>query len=374
MKGIKKEQGKWKIKVTKTINGKRVYRRATASTKAEAERTRDRLQSELEALATPTVDEPPTNTLFSWSVVWMKKKQMHRKASTLKTYREALVNHILPEVGHVPLEEFSRSMMDDFARTIERKTMSNGEPYSIATVKGWWRITKIMVQDAHAEGLLESDPMYRVQSPETQRVHIEAGPKREQEVLDVHDLRTLCAAVRDLHPHRYAEVATLAWTGMRPGEMYALEWSDIDFDRQEIRISKSVWNGIVGVPKTTHPRRVPMNDVVADALREQELVERDFETELVFPSNTGTYRGQWSLTKIFRAVERNTDIGIKIGCQVIRRSFNTMLRTNGTHDNVIRAIMGHATPSMTYRYDGVPNEDKLAAVALASGSVETEQN
>ena len=39
-------------------------------------------------------------------------------------------------------------------------------------------------------------------------------------------------------------------TGMRPGEIIALKWDDIDFENKSINVNKTIINGKEGLPKT----------------------------------------------------------------------------------------------------------------------------
>jgi integrase len=48
----------------------------------------------------------------------------------------------------------------------------------------------------------------------------------------------------------------------------ALEWTDIDFTRQQLQVQRSEWKGKVTVPKGGRSRRVPMTNRLAGALRD----------------------------------------------------------------------------------------------------------
>lgn len=66
-------------------------------------------------------------------------------------------------------------------------------------------------------------------------------------------------------------VTVAAWTGLRPGEMCALKWENVDWQNLKIRVDRHVGNrsveGILGPPKHNRGRGVRMAPVVADALR-----------------------------------------------------------------------------------------------------------
>lgn len=59
---------------------------------------------------------------------------------------------------------------------------------------------------------------------------------------------------------------TAAFTGLRRGELIALRWRDVHFDRSAIRVSGSYANGKLTTPKSGHGRVVPMVSEVAEVL------------------------------------------------------------------------------------------------------------
>ncbi len=59
-----------------------------------------------------------------------------------------------------------------------------------------------------------------------------------------------------------------AVTGLRRSEPLALKWEDIDFDRLQINVRRSIYRNVVGNCKTEASRKpVPMDPVVATDLR-----------------------------------------------------------------------------------------------------------
>src|SRR5215472_15778867 len=80
----------------------------------------------------------------------------------------------------------------------------------------------------------------------------------------------------------------LIFTGLRPNEALALKWNDIDFDREVIRVRRSInrFEG-VGLPKTaSSEREVDMLPNVRAALQEQRALSQ-LRSDFVFPSETG---------------------------------------------------------------------------------------
>jgi len=192
--------------------------------------------------------------------------------------------------------------------------------------------------------------------------------RREQRTLTDEELAGLVDACREEYPQRYAEVATLGYTGVRAGELYALEWDDIDLARGRIVISTSVWRGKhVTSTKTQDPRRVAAPDLVIEALekhRERLMREQHpgLEQGLVFPADGGGYRLPQSIGKTLRSLEDDVESDVHLTPQVLRRTYNNLLRKAQVDRVVLREQMGHTDEPMTERYSSVDFEEKRNAV------------
>lgn len=352
-------------------DGKQVHRQKTMpkdATLAEAIEVREAIKSQIRNPEPPR--EERISTLSDYSELWLKQKARKLKPSTTNRYQHALGKRILPQLGHIPLERLSRQDILDWvhwASTVER-TSDDGESarrYSTATVRGWWSVLCTLVRDAEADGLLDRDLTYRIDSPETDVRNV-----REQRTLSAEQLYELVEAARERYPTRYAEIAFLGYTGVRVGEAYALTWSDVDLGRGRAEIAKSVWRGeVVTTTKTGDPRVVPLPGLVVEALdQHHDRLMREqhpgFEAGLVFPSNDGNHRIPQSLQTNFEVLtsEEWLDLDIHVTPQVLRRSYNTILRKAKVDRIVLREMMGHADEKMTELYSSVDFDEKKAAI------------
>jgi integrase len=67
-------------------------------------------------------------------------------------------------------------------------------------------------------------------------------------------------------PQMKALLIFAAYSGMRPGELFALEWPDIDFDAMRIHVSRRVYKGRVGLPKSNKVRTIALTPPARDAI------------------------------------------------------------------------------------------------------------
>lgn len=78
--------------------------------------------------------------------------------------------------------------------------------------------------------------------------------RRDLDPLTIEDVDRLEAIAREVHgdygPLFGALFKAGAYTGLRPGELFGLEWRDIDFDQGRVRVRRAVSGGRLGQPKT----------------------------------------------------------------------------------------------------------------------------
>ena len=122
----------------------------------------------------------------------------------------------------------------------------------------------------------------------------------------------------------------MAMTEMRAGEVYGLQWEDLDPAAGVIHVRRSASHGYVSLTKTGDPREVPLPELLRDLLRDHrrhlvEVQHRGLQSGIVFPADHGGHRIPQSLHKATKEVARQAGIDIRVGPQVLRRTFNTLM-------------------------------------------------
>lgn len=356
-----KPNGRYLVRTTAVDpeTGKLRQVRRTVDTLTEARDVRDEIKEEIHQ--TPAGGE--LTTLGDYAERWLASKASEIKPSTLRNYTDALAAYILPELGHLSAGEVDRHSMLRWISWAERQRQDDGSRFAHDTVGGWWRVLKVLIRDAIADGVIEGNPLSRVRGPKGDR-----APKRELRTLSAEQLAELVRAAQRICPDRYAEIVTLAYTGMRAGELYALRWEDVDHRAGKINVCQAVYRAKVGTTKTGAAREVPLPRVVSEAIEEhrREMMRSQhpgLALGVVFPSTAGTYRTSSSLHKPLALAAEMASIDVRVTPQVLRRTLNTLLVAAGVDRIVIRANMGHSSEEMTERYAGVPLAQKAAALA-----------
>ena len=145
------------------------------------------------------------------------------------------------------------------------------------------------------------------------------------------------------------------YTGMRRGEMFRLQWGDVDFERGFILLRD---------PKGGKSQKIPMNVEARKVLQGAPNV-----SSYVFP---GRYGGRLtniygSVNKIKKAAGLPDDFRVLHG---LRHVYATMLASSGQVDMyTLQKLMTHKSPQMTQRYAHLRDDALKQASDLAGGII-----
>lgn len=144
-------------------------------------------------------------------------------------------------------------------------------------------------------------------------------------------------------------------TGMRRGEILALRWKYIDFDRQLLTVEGST-------AKTRQTRHVFLNEEAMTVLSQWR--EQSLDGELVFPMHTG-FRTAW------KSLLRRAEIE-QFRWHDLRHHFASSLVQIGVPLNTVRDLLGHASVAMSLRYAHLaPDQRREAGTRLAAKRTRT---
>jgi integrase len=317
---------------------------------------RDRLHAERRGAVTRT------RVTFAEAVEeWLRYVEQDRdcKPSTLVDYR-SVVRRLLPEFGELRLDQITPERIEAWRSGLgadRDRPLSNRTRNKSLTILG---------------GILER----------ARKVHrLPTNPARDVEKLrerwdatrfDFYSPEEVAALVRAAASEQDAAIyLTAAFTGLRRGELIALRWRDVDFDRSAIRVSASFANRQLTTPKSGHGRAVPMVPQVAEVLAK--LSQREYATaddDLVFPGDFGTYLDGSALRRRFVAAQQRAGLR-PIRFHDLRHTFGTLAVRGAESIVELQAWLGHAEVRTTMRYTHYREQKDAAerlAAAFGSGS------
>lgn len=239
------------------------------------------------------------------------------------------------------------------------------------TIVKYHRILSSILTTAVQWQVIPSNPCGRVKPP-----HVEY---KEAPVLDEIQLDNLINCL-DNEPLKYKTIVMLVlYTGMRRGELCGLNWSDIDFDRSVVHITKALLytpeNGLFeDTPKTRQSHRavsIPQEMIILLKQWKIEQCKQKFllgdqwkNSEKVFTSNDGDLMRPDSLTAWFqRFIKRNNLPNAHL--HTLRHISATLLIAGGVDVATVSNRLGHANKSTTLNiYTHAIKSDAAAANLL----------
>lgn len=149
------------------------------------------------------------------------------------------------------------------------------------------------------------------------------------------------------------------YSGCRRGEALALKWGDIDFDKKEVHITKSVYytpEPTIKKPKSDAGNR---SVVLLDRLAAVLLPLKGPGDVLLF-SNNGNYHNNSAVDKLMQKYYNETGIHVTPHC--LRHGFATMLFEAGIDVKTAQYFLGHAQASTTLDiYTHLREQQKIKA-------------
>lgn len=166
------------------------------------------------------------------------------------------------------------------------------------------------------------------------------GPGRKHMApLTVHEVQRLAVIAEDAHGLG-AFVTFTAYTGMRVGEVFALQWDDIDFERNRVSVKRRLYRSNIDLPKSGKTREIVLLPEARDA-----LLGMDRSTDWVFEGKRGGRLSQSKVTYYWQKIEG--DFGRKVNRHELRHFCGHHLyRTLGYRADVVAAQLTHSSPRL----------------------------
>ena len=280
---------------------------------------------------------------------WLTTYRHTMAESTEETAAGLIRNHLTPYFGGRDLRLIRDTDLIEFAG----KLMEAGKSEKL-TANALSILRRVCTLHVEA-GLLDSNPAKgakRIVSTVARRYKTEV-PRVDSWTF--RESRKLLEIAEAKEKTIYPAVLALLHTGMRRGEMLALRWEDVDFDRSRITIRRAKVRGKITVPKSGKAREVPLSPELADVLRDM-AETRHHREGLTDPGWVfRTASGQQHMERNFnRSFTRLTTAAAKKGVQPLhlhccRHTFATLALESGRNIKWVAEILGHSDPTITLR-------------------------
>lgn len=279
-------------------------------------------------------------SLREFSERWMiEYAATNNSLSEQRHKRGALRNHILPLLGDLRIDRVRTADIERFkAALIKRGLCAKSINNYLVTLQTCLRI-------AREWEVVESVPLVRM-LPRTPPPYRHLSPEQVERLVASSPYELIADMIK-----------VAAHTGLRFGELIALDWSDVSFEDNMIVVQRNEVLGVVQTPKSHKIRHVPMSSPVR-----QTLHRRRSQSGRVFLREGQRIRQGWALKQLALACEV---AGIpRIGWHALRHTFASELARRGAPIVAIKDLLGHSTIDMTMRYAHLSQSALHAAIGL----------
>jgi len=344
--------GTWwaRITVGKDENGKQKRKAFYGKTRNEV---KNKLTEALNAVNNDTYIEPSSMTVAQWMDIWLveyKKRSLKPNSYRLLCY--ASNYHIKPSLGKYKIKDLRGDTAQKFINNLTDKGLS---PSSIKRI---YSTLFGALQRAVDNELITKNIAVKLILPNAQKRRTRAlTPEEQKRFTSI--VKNKCGG----------EVFILALaTGLRIGEILALTWDDVDFEKETLFVNKTLinfkdfdekdskWHNEVGTPKTkSSSRNMPLLPEIIKLLKNIKLEQLEKilklgsayeKNNLIFCNQLGGYLNSSNIRWKFRQVAKKADIE---GCSIhsLRHSFATRCLESGIELRVVQEFMGHSSIKMT---------------------------
>ncbi|MFB6355630.1 MAG: tyrosine-type recombinase/integrase [bacterium] len=250
--GKVKYQGRFDIPEELREEDERTTIYHTAETRDEAEKWLAEQNYNYHVLDQPEPNNDPFKELLH---DWLNHRKGDVKDSTLTNYRSHAHKHIVPEIGHIPLDKLSPAQIQSY---LDQKKVEGRLDVEEGGLSGSTRHEQYTVIKSALDWGVR---MQRIQSNPAEPVEAPTPDNPDKEFLDEQQMADLLTAIEDLHETMAPLYHLAVNTGMRSSELCGLRWSDVDLEESTLEVHQQLTmnaydgDGIQDV-KTKSSRRV----------------------------------------------------------------------------------------------------------------------
>ncbi|MCI0156385.1 site-specific integrase [Leifsonia shinshuensis] len=285
----------------------------------------------------------------SWSEKWIDSL-VQVKPSTLQGYVSITRGRLQPRWGSTPLNAITHS-------DIQSWISDENSRVGARTVGSYHRVFSMILKYAVRDGRLGRNPADGIRLP---RIRPKKHPYLTHAQL--HELAALCGS-------EGLVVLFLGYTGLRWGELAALECRNVDFTRRRVQVDRAVvelTDGqlVYGSPKNHQQRSVPFPSFPCDQLRA--LVASKKSRDLLFTSPYGRLLrvNNWKRKAFDKAADNHPDL-LRPTVHDLRHTAASLAISAGANVKAVQRMLGHASAAMTLDVYADLFDDDLDAVGDA---------
>ena len=346
----------------KNKNGEYIWKKFTAKTKSGAKRKKEEYDVKYCVASNSVMSKQFFGDyMHNWGEIYYKN------SVKFSTY-EGFLYTVSSRINNYPIGK-TQLININLNRIQQHVNELVADRYSRATIIKTIRNIKQCVEYGMSNGDIQNIDLSKIIIPKEERV---LKKKKDVTAFSLSDVDKISKeAIRTYSTgklyYRYGyEILFLLHTGLRIGEALALTWSDVDFKKKVLNVTKTSsyvlddsgdefkknkYQELICSPKTKNSiRRVYLNNAALNALycikeRNSEYVTK---TSRIFMSETGTPTCKRNISRCLSAITENCHTELQTSSvHVLRHTFATMYIIKGIPIAFISKQLGHAKESTT---------------------------
>lgn len=369
---FKEKSGRWRsvITVGRNANGSLKRKYFYGKTKKEVLDKMNDYKYKINNDLLPTDD---TITLLEYLNYWLFKYKINEvKPSTITRYEGIIRNYIKPyPIGKIKLKDIRAAAIQSLYNSLieEGKTSSS----NIGTIN---KVLKSAFTQAIKEGYMLRNYCQFVSIPKRHKNNdiVYLSLEEQQRFINA------CGGLRLEALFLFA-----LGTGLRIGELLALEWNDISFENANVIVNKSLrqekvfksdgsssYDTLIQSTKTESSNRiVPIPKNIILKLKEYKIAQNKkrlstgelyYESNLVFTTPIGTPINQSNLRKSYNRILDKANIN-RVKFHALRHTYATRLFEQNVQIKTVQVLLGHSDITTTMNiYTHVTEEVKSDAI------------
>ncbi|MDR0514577.1 MAG: site-specific integrase [Coriobacteriaceae bacterium] len=284
-----------------------------------------------------------------WLKTWLAGKKALVNAASYATYSMAVFNHLIPVLGRYRIGQITEGLVQEKVLWwLKEGRIKAVGGLSEKSVKDLLMIVRLSFCDA-CHSLKRNPGIWKIRFPQKE------WPKRLPVMLLADQRRLTEGILADLTASS-AGILLALHSGIRIGELCALQWKDLDLETNTMVISKTLQRVcvkqadgtsssevLVGGPKTpASARSIPLNSFICATL--SQLTGKAPEAYLI--TGTSAQREPRSYRSYFTRYLKRNNIP-HINFHGLRHTFATRLVEAGADVKTVSELLGHASVNTT---------------------------
>lgn len=328
----RRNNGSWRAQIS--IDGKRLG--FTADSRAECN---DWLRRTMDLIDHGMTFQSRNLSLREYLQDWFQVKKTTIKTKTAYDYERNINKYVIPSLGNIKLKDLTTYQVTRFYASLIEKEIGT------RTVHYTHGILRSALQDAVRAGIIARNPCIGAMLPRKSQ-------KEMQVLTEAQVTQFLIAAESSRYKALYHLAIT---TGMRFSELIGLKWTDIEWEKETIKVQRQLQylprKGYTFTePKTrSGTRSIKIGVTTLKILNEHHRIyaHKDKSGEnLVFTNGIGTMIYFNRFYKDFKRVLEIAELP-EIRFHDLRHTAATLMISNGIPVLIVSKILGHSQPSVT---------------------------